>query len=254
MTKVGLPELRSAKLGPTRDRLQDAALVIGALQRVFLPADPHQWQYGLEVNMRGIMTQAMNVKGREVRGSIDLVTYKVRLDGAKWKLEDYDGPELLKNVRVWLESQGIEGQIEEPKFVGVNKVYDPEQSTAYAEALWWLDRQFRIVKAGLKGGLIAPIFLYAHHFDLSLVWFPWDDERQIALGWSTGDENVKEPYLYLTAYPEPKGFTDLKLPEGAYWQKAGFSGAILPYAALVKNTSLFTEYAGVMKAAKSVFA
>jgi len=66
--------------------------------------------------MRGLSTQGFAVKGREVRASIDLVTHKVRLDGAKWKLEEFDGPELLKNVRVWLESQGVEAEVAEPKF------------------------------------------------------------------------------------------------------------------------------------------
>jgi Family of unknown function (DUF5996) len=224
-----LPSLDIKALGPTRDRLRDAALVLGKLQQVFLPADPHEWQYGLEVNMRGLLTQPFMIKNKETRGSIDLVRHKVRLDGANWKLEEYDGPELYKNVRIWLQSQGIDSELAEPTFGGVGKEYDPEQATAYAEALWWLDKQFRIIKAGLKGGLTSPILIYPHHFDLSLVWFPHDDDKQLALGWSTGDETIPEPYLYLT------GLEQRQLPEEAYWQKEGFSGAVLLYEALVKS-------------------
>jgi len=106
--------------------------------------------------MRGLSTQGFAVKGREVRASIDLVTHKVRLDGAKWKLEEFDGPELLKNVRVWLESQGVEAEVAEPKFGGIGQPYDTEQASKYGEALWWLDKQFRIVKAGLVEGLTSP--------------------------------------------------------------------------------------------------
>jgi hypothetical protein len=232
---MALPDLYIAKLGPTRDRLRDAALVLGKLQQVFLPAEKHDWQYGLEVNMRGPLTQAMTVKGSEVRGSIDLVRHKVRLDGVKWKLEEYDGPELYKNVRVWLQGQGIDSELAEPEFGGVGKEYDREQAAAYAEALWWIDKQFRIIKAGLEGGLTSPILIYPHHFDLSLVWFPHDDERQLGLGWSTGDETIPEPYLYITQYPEKKDFTVRKLPDEAHWQTDGFSGAVLPYEALVKS-------------------
>jgi len=119
--------------------------------------------------------------------------------------------------------------------VGIGQPYDTEQASKYGEALWWLDKQFRIVKAGLVEGLTSPILVYPHHFDLSLVWFPHDDQLQFSLGWSTGDETINEPYIYLTASPEPKGFTDMKLPVGAYWQKEGFSGAILPYAVLATN-------------------
>jgi hypothetical protein len=235
MTQL-LPKLDSKTFSPTYDRLRDAALVLGKLQQVFLPPDPHGWQYGLEVNMRGPTTQSFMIKDREVRGSIDLVRHKMRLDGVNWRLEEYDGPELYKNVRLWLQSQGIESELAEPKFGGVGKEYDPEQAGKYTEALWWLDRQFRIIKAGLKGGLTSPILLYPHHFDLSLVWFPNNDDKQFSLGWSTGDETIAEPYLYITAYAGPEDFTARKLPSEAFWQKDGFSGAILPYEALVKST------------------
>ncbi|HVA11241.1 MAG TPA: DUF5996 family protein, partial [Candidatus Dormibacteraeota bacterium] len=106
-----------------------------------------------------------------------------------------------------------------------------------------------------KEGLTSPVLLYPHHFDLSLVWFPHDDERQLAIGFSTGDQTIAEPYLYLTAYPEPPGFTKLAVPEGAYWQSDGFSGAILPYARLSGSSdpeALFASYASLMTAARSL--
>jgi hypothetical protein len=226
-----LPLLIPEDLYPTRDYIQDAAHVIGSLQRAFLPKDPHDWQYGLEVSMRGLGTQPFQMGGSETRASVDLVTHKLRLGDANWKLQEYAGPELLNNVKVLLAGQMVQADLEAPAFSG-SGTYNPGQAKLYAEALWWLDRQFRGIKASLSGGLVAPILLYPHHFDLSLVWFPWDDERQLSLGWSTGDETIREPYIYLTAYPEPPGFTDLELPDDAYWQTKGFSGAILPYASL----------------------
>lgn len=226
-----LPLLIPEDFYPTRDYLQNAAHAIGSLQRAFLPKDPHDWQYGLEIYMRGISTQPFGLKGVETRALIDFVSQKVRIGETGWAFEEYSGPEIFKNLKVWLESQKIKADLEAPEFSN-NAVYDPKQATLYAEVLWWLDRQFRGIKAGLAGGLSAPILLYPHHFDLSLVWFPWDDERQLSLGWSTGDEHIREPYMYFTAYPEPPKFTDLELPEAAYWQKKGFSGAILNYAEL----------------------
>lgn len=247
---MSLPLLDYGELAPTRDRLRDAALVLGKLQQMFLPVDPHDWQHGLEVNMRGLLTQGMNVKGHETRASLDLVKHKLRLGDARWKLEEYDGPELYNNVRVWLESHGIEAELAQPKFGGIGKAYDREQAGQYAEALWWLDRQFQVIKAGLKGGLIAPILLYPHHFDLSLVQFPHNDERQRAIGWSTGDETVTEPYLYLTAYPEADSLDRSKLPPEARWQTDGFTGAVLPYAALAKSS----EPAALLQAFASLLA
>jgi hypothetical protein len=251
-----LPTLNSKDLGPTRDRLRDAALVLSSLQRAFVPESPRQWQYGLEVNMRGLSTQPFKVAGQELRATLDLVRYKVRLADNKWPLQACDGPELFSEVQVWLQSQGIEAELEKPKFSD-SAEFNPAEAGLYAEALWWLEAQFRDLKAGIREGVTSPLLLYPHHFDLSLVWFPHDDERQLGVGWSAGDESVAEPYLYLTAYPEPKGFTDIKLPDGAHWQSEGFSGGILPYAALAASdrpAELFKQFAAdTLAAARTLF-
>jgi hypothetical protein len=199
--------------------------------------------------MRGLSTQAFTVKGEETRATIDLVRRKVRLGGAAWRLDEYNGPELFKHARAWLKDKGVDVKLEEPKFSQGKSVFDKQQAKAYGEALWWLDAQFRSFKVELTEGVTSPIFVYAHHFDLSLVWFPHDDERQLSVGWSTGDETVNEPYIYLTAYPEPAGFTELDLPAAAHWQVEGFSGAILPYAVLAASdrpAELFKQFAGDM--------
>jgi hypothetical protein len=252
-----LPELDSAGLGPTRDCLREVALVLGRLQRAFLPENPRQWEHGLEVTMRGISTQALKIGDEEVRASIDLVRGKVRLGNDKWPLKEIDGPALLKILQEWLVSKGIDVEIDPPKFDNPAWQIDKDQVVAYADALWWIDERFRQLKASLAEGVTSPILLYPHHFDLSLVWFPYDDERQLGLGFSTGDENVAEPYLYLTAYPEPAKFTDIKLPAGAHGQKDGFSGAVLPYAKLQASADpegLFEEFAaGTFAAARPLF-
>jgi hypothetical protein len=251
-----LPALNSKDLGPTRDRLQAAALVLSSLQRAFIPKHPRQWQYGLEVNMRGLSTQPCKLRGEELRGTLDIVKHKVRLGGDRWPLTAYDGAQLFSEVQVWLQSQGIETELEPPKFADSGE-FNPEQATLYGEALWWLEEQFRELKGSIKTGVTSPILLYPHHFDLSLVWFPHDDERQLSVGWSTGDENIAESYLYLTASPEPDGFKSIKLPDEAHWQTEGFSGGVLPYAALAGSDSpdkLFKQFAeDTFKAARPLF-
>jgi len=251
-----LPHLIYKDLAPTRDYLQEVALVLGALQRAFVPKDPHDWHYGLEVGLRGLLTQPMTIGGKEVRGGLDFVRHKLRLGDSSWPLEQYSAPEILNNIEVWLESHGSSVTIQRPKFSAQPRRFDSQASSDYAAALWWMNLHFRELAASLKGGLTSPILLYPHHFDLSLVWFPFDDTRQVAIGFSTGDQTIAEPYLYLTAYPEPKDFSGLALSAGAHWQAAGFSGAILPYSALTKSadpSQLFQDYARLLSAAQPLF-
>jgi hypothetical protein len=247
---TNLPPLSSKELEPARDYLQDVAKVLGKLQQAFLPVEPHDWQRGLVVNMRGLSTQPFLVAGKETRASIDLVTHKVRLDGNKWLLEDYSAPEIMKNVRAWLESHSLQVHLEEPAFSEGNPRFDAAQGDKYAAALWWMNRQLQALKADLTTGLVSPVLLYPHHFDLSLMWFPASDERQLTIGWSTGDETITEPYVYITAYPEPRGFTDLQVSAPAYWNKQDFSAAILLYRDLAQAAEpekLFASFTELLK-------
>jgi len=254
--KQALPALVYEDLTPTRDYLREVALILGSLQRAFLPKDPHDWQHGLQVNLRGLITQPFVMNGEASQASLDLVRRKLRLNGSSWPLQDYQAQELFNNVRAWLEAHSIQAKLAQPNFNSSAKHFNEQQSDLFAEALWWMDKQFNWLKTSLQGGLSSPIFLYPHHFDLSLVWFPYEDDRQLAIGFSTGDETIAEPYLYLTAYPEPAGFTKLRLPKQAYFQTAGFSGAILSYDKLQTSddpAAVFRNYANLLHQARPLF-
>ena len=54
-------------------------------------------------------------------------------------------------------------------------------------------------------------------------------------GFVTGDDSIADAYFYVTAYPVPDNWADLALPDGAYWHKEGWTGAILPYSAVVAS-------------------
>ena len=255
--KRELPELDYEKLVPTRDYLQNAAKILGKWQQVFLPENPHDWQRGLEAGPAGLQTQDCRVNSRPLRGQLDLAKHAFRIGDSSWRFADYDAPELLNNVKVWLEGRGLGGRLTEPEFTPGQHTYDKRQGEAYAAALSWLHAQFETLRASLKPGLVSPVLLYPHHFDLSLSWFPYDDERQLTLGWSTGDETIHEPYLYLTAYPEPAGFTKLTLPAPAYWQHDGFSGAVLTHNNLAAGpdpAAMLRQFTEIMKPAKDLLA
>ncbi len=251
---MGVLPVLTNELLPTRDYIREVALALSAVQRGFLPAHPRSWQYGLEVTMRGLGTQPLLIEGQEQRATLDLVAHKVRFGGNMWPLQEYRAPEILAHVKAWLGSKGIKPVLDEPKFAERSRRYDTAQAQIYAEALWWTNQQFNEIKEDLSPGESSPILLYPHHFDLSLVWFPDKSEKQLAIGWSTGDEIIPEAYLYMTAYPEPAGFAQLKLPTGAYHQTEGFSGMVLPYSVLQTSKNpeaLFKEFAsGLLKQAE----
>ena len=251
-----LPILDSQKIRPTIEYIRDVSLVLSSLQRAYIPKHPKQWQYGLQINLRGLVTKPFNINGAELNACLDFVTQKVRLGNSNWKLEEYTPPEIEKNILSWLENNGQTTTLEKEKLKGGAYKFSKEQAGNYAQSLWWIQNQIKNHSEKLSEGSRAPILLYPHHFDLSFVWFPFDDERQISIGYSTGDENIKYPYLYLTAYPEPAGFSEIRLPKGVHLQTEGFSGIILPYEELQSSddpAATFKNYFDLMSVTRSLF-
>ena len=163
---------------------------------------------------------------------LDLKLGQQQVGGTAWELAKYSPAQLLGELRMWLGGQDAKHELPDLSSPLDNVSFDGASAQALGGAFWQLEQYFETLQARLEGGLVSPVLVYPHHFDLSLSWFPTDDEAQLTVGFSTGDETIAEPYLYLTAYPEPTGFTGLVLPDGAYWQSEGFSGAILPYSVL----------------------
>jgi hypothetical protein len=67
---------------------------------------------------------------------------------------------------------------------------------------------------------------------------PADEEysdKQMNFGFVLGDQTIAEPYFYVTAYPTPEGMAEVSLPAGAQWRSEGFTGAVLPYAGLLRH-------------------
>lgn len=236
-----LPKLKAEELRPTRDYLRDVCLLLSALQRQFVPEHPRDWHYGLETTMHGISTQALVINEQEVRCSLDLMRHKLCLPGVPpLLLSEHTTKQLAAEIKVWLRQQSPAAMLESVKLRG--GTFNARQANKYAGSLWWFAWQFWQIQAQRASGVVSPILLYPHHFDLALTWFPHDDEQQLSIGWSSGDKTVSEPYVYFTVHPEPAQLHALPLPAGAYWQQTGFRGAVFPQAALTGSEDAATVF------------
>jgi hypothetical protein len=72
----------------------------------------------------------------------------------------------------------------------------------------------------------SRVQLWPEHFDLALELGVEDRGARAAYGLSPGDESHDEPYAYVAPWVAP--------PAGELWQATGFTGAELPYAAIVR--------------------
>ncbi len=124
--------------------------------------------------------------------------------------------------------------------------YDIEAIGHFRQSINWVDAAFKTFKGGLREET-GPVQIFPHHMDVSMNWFserlmpgmgPADEENadeQMNFGFLTGDGSIPDAYFYATAYPAPNNWTDLALPDSAYWHTEGWTGAILPYAAVAAS-------------------
>ncbi|MEM1263529.1 MAG: hypothetical protein AAGH76_14095 [Pseudomonadota bacterium] len=72
----------------------------------------------------------------------------------------------------------------------------------------------------------SPVRLWPHHFDIAtLVQLKAGDPESapsIGSGYSPGDGNYAEPYLYCSPYPQPTAHDLPEAPDGWHWHTAGF--------------------------------
>jgi hypothetical protein len=217
-----------------------------------MPKSKHWWHITLSVSSRGLTTTPFPIAGQQLELTLDLATHQLVFDSADgWRtalpLAGQSAAALCRQSAAVLAAANIDL---EPNlldaFSGEEILsYDVQAIDRFRRVINGVDSVFK----GFKGGLreeTSPVQIFPHHMDLSMNWFsgrlvpgvdPTQEEtadEQMNFGFVTGDSSIPDAYFYVTAYPAPDKWMELALPEGAYWHTEGWSGAILPYTAVLE--------------------
>jgi len=252
-----LPKLRLADWKPTRDTLHQYARILGKLRGRYMPESRHWWHITLSVSARGFTTAPFPIGGQNLELTLDLVANRLAIDSSDgWSaalpLAGQSAAGLCHRLNAALAAAGIEMEPDLlSAFDGEERLpYDIEAVARFRQVMNWVAAAFKTFKGGLREET-SPVQIFPHHMDLAMNWFsgrlvagidPADEENadeQMNFGFVTGDGSIPDAYFYVTTYPSPDGWTDLTLPDGAYWHTEGWTGAVLPYAALLSDSSPF---------------
>jgi hypothetical protein len=247
-----LPTLSLADWKPTRDTLHQYARIIGKIRSRYMPKSKHWWHITISVSSRGLTTTPFPIAGQSLELTLDLAAHQLAIESSDgWSatlpLAGQSAAALCRQSAAVLAAANID--LEPNLLAAFNGEeilsYDVQAIDRFRRVINWVDSVFK----GFKGGLreeTSPVQIFPHHMDLSMNWFsgrlvpgvdPTQEENadeQMNFGFVTGDSSIPDAYFYTTAYPVPDNWTDLALPEGAYWHTEGWSGAILPYTAVLE--------------------
>lgn len=252
MTQTLFPPLPLEEWQDTRDTLQKYARVLGKIRQALMPRQRHWWHVSLHVTGTGVTTTPMPAGDMTVELSLDFTAHLASIRtsrGDQWDLvlEGQPVKVFKDDTMKALADLGIQPEIDHSLFDDESpRTYDDEKVEAFWQALSQIDVLLKTFK-GTHREETSPVQIWPHHFDISLVWFsgrlvPNQDpdnedysDEQMGFGFSTGDGGILEAYFYVTAYPAPDGWAGCDLPAGARWQTEGWTGAVMPYSAVVAN-------------------
>jgi Family of unknown function (DUF5996) len=255
MEEMKFPSLRLAEWKATRDTLHKYCKMLGAIREKMSEPQPHWWHINLRVGENELTTLPIYKSKEENNKSFELkldmvhrklIIFSSYREAMYVALTGQSLSALCDETCSLLSDIGIYPPVEKPSFIdGKPGTFEPESLINYWNALKNINAVFGEFKSGIKGKT-SSVQLWPHHFDLAVSWFsgglipgkdsahPEESEEQMTFGFSTGDETIPDAYFYATAYPEPEKMLNLSLPGNAFWNKTGFTGAVMMYNSIVE--------------------
>ncbi|MBI5927776.1 MAG: hypothetical protein HY862_00590 [Chloroflexi bacterium] len=231
-----LPELNF--WDDTRDSLHRASKVLREIRLQVLQPLPHHLHHSLQVVPEGLSTGQLPFGGEFVLDFVDshLVYRAAGSPTVDISLIGHSQASLGQAASALLAHLGHAITLPEDKLTDTEAfVISPSIAEDYADALYSVFTATARFRARLNG-LMSPIALWPHHFDLSFLWFATNEATEQAphlnFGFAPQSEGLPRPYFYAYAWPIPPGLLDIKLPELAHWHTEGWTGVVVPYDSL----------------------
>ena len=247
------PALDPAALDATRRAIHAYAKVAGAWAKATRKKRKHWWHASLRPSLYGMTTGVIyGDTDFEIELNLAESCLEVRTCTSihRERLFGQSSAELAEKIRSALFAAGVDEKLAPGTDVESDfrfPDYSPGQANLMHRTIGSIASALEDFRAGIREEK-SPIQIWPHHFDLSMIWLPGpkiagqdpaDEEhsdKQMNFGFAFGDEGIPEPYFYVTAYPLPDELPNVELPQGTTWRSEGFSGAVLLYDDLVKNS------------------
>jgi hypothetical protein len=247
------PALDPSALDTTRRAIHAYSKVAGAWAKATRKKRKHWWHASLRPSLYGMTTGVIyGDTDFEIELNLAESCLEVRTCTSihRERLIGQSSAELAEKIRNALFAAGVDEDLAPGADVESDYEY-PDNSPGQASLMHRTIGSIASVLEDFRAGIReekSPIQIWPHHFDLSMIWLPGpkvagqdpaDEEhsdKQMNFGFAFGDEGIPAPYFYVTAYPLPDELPNVELPQGTTWRSEGFSGAVLLYDDLVKNS------------------
>ena len=260
------PDLPYAAWRETAITLQLWMQIVGKMRLMLTPWLNHSWQVPLYVTARGLGTSPIPVGNDILEIAFDFISHRLiartsRGDEGSFALEPQTVANFYRRITDLLNGMGVAVTIHElpnemPNPIRFSRddshaAYDAAAAHRFWLALVQADRVFKLFRSGFLGKA-SPVHFFWGGFDLAVTRFsgraaplhpggvPGLPDRVVreayshevsSAGFWPGNEAFPQAAFYSYAYPEPAGFRDRPVTQGASFH-AALGEFILPYDAV----------------------
>ena len=286
------PDLPYSAWRETATTLQLWTQIIGKVRLMLTPWLNHGWQVPFYVTARGLGTSPIPTGTEILEIEFDFIRHQLVLRTSRGEerrtpLEPQSVSVFHRHVMDLLKDIGVDPAISElPNEVPdpirfsqdrTHKSYDAGAAHRFWRALIQIDRVFKLFRSGFLGKA-SPVHFFWGGFDLAVTRFsgrpaplhpggipglPDSVTREAyshevsSAGFWPGNEKFPQAAFYAYAYPEPAGFRERPVPQGALYD-AMLGEYILPYDTVRNSTNpdallldfMSTTYAAAAEAGK----
>ena len=246
------PDLTYANWRDTALTLQLWTQIIGKIRLSLTPWLNHGWHTPLYVTARGLGTSPIPYQGENVELELDFISHRLiartsRGETETLPLEPQTVAEFYRRVTQLLARIGVVVSINQmpneiPNAIRFSEdndhaAYDAAAAHRFWRALIRADRVFKLFRSGFLGKA-SPVHFFWGSFDLAVTRFsgrtapphpggvpnlPDAVAREAyshevsSAGFWPGSDAFPHAAFYSYAYPEPKGFRDQRVTQGAYF-------------------------------------
>ncbi len=260
-----LPNLDNAQ--PTLHNLHSAALLLKPLRQLFFERQPNFIHLGLKIVPNGVSTDLLPsgseitldyrhrafiyqpasgtavhipISGRTQADLFETLLQTIYVGELTGLISHNAGESFTDALFKAAPSLTNRSQPKREEVSGQTPLqFDSASANAYAQAFDAIFTGMAKFKARLNGSL-TPIVVWPEHFDASFLWFkdqPDEQHPHLNFGFAPFSYGIDYPYLYAYAYPYPAQFDAPKLPDGARWNTEGWTGVVLPYSEIARQTN-----------------
>ncbi|HZH10253.1 MAG TPA: DUF5996 family protein [Microvirga sp.] len=260
------PELSYPQWRQTAATLQLWTQIVGKIRLALTPWLNHGWHVPLYVSARGLTTSPIPAGREIVEIEFDFIAHRLlvrtsRGDEGILALEPRSVAEfyeelldLLRGIGVHVAINDMPNEVADPIPFSEDRIhasYDADSAYRFWRVLVQADRIFKLFRSSFLGKA-SPVHFFWGSFDLAVTRFSgrkapphpggvpglpdavtreaYSDEVSSAGFWPGSDAYPRAAF-YSYAYPEPPGFREAKVPEGAFFDTT-LSEFILPYDTL----------------------